>query len=255
VTEKTSVVVGFYLQLRIQSKPSHLILPKRVLVRVYYRPPNIDAEFLQEFNCFVKSVVDSQLKDIIIIGDFNYPSAHWLNGSGFSDSTTNSGFFDVLQEAGLFQLVNSPIQNCLDLLFTMNEYLIDNITVADDDSVCWKSDHKAITIDINLNRKVKKSVKCMGYNYKKGDFNSLCATLTCLPLLDIVEKESDINTAWAKWKDLFLAAFDSFIRKSNVKRSYKPPYITQVIIHALNMKKMLRKRAKSTNSPHIWERF
>jgi hypothetical protein len=93
-----------------------------------------------------------------------------------------------------------------------------------------QSDHKAITVDINLNRKVKKSVKCMGYNYKKGDFNSLCATLTCLPLLDIVEKESDINTTWAKWKDLFLTAFDSFIWKSNVKRSYKPPYITQVII-------------------------
>jgi hypothetical protein len=62
-------------------------LPKRVLVCVCYRPPNADAVFLQEFNRFVKSVADSQLKDIIIIviGDFNYPSAHWLNGSGFSD--------------------------------------------------------------------------------------------------------------------------------------------------------------------------
>jgi hypothetical protein len=122
-----------------------------------------------------------------------------------------------------------------------------------------KSDHKAITADINLNRKVKQSVKRMVYNYKKSDFNSLeeslRATLTSLPLLDTVEKESDINTAWAKWKDLFLAAVDSFIPKSNVKRSYKPPYITQEIIHALNTKKTLRKRAKSTNSPHIWERF
>ena len=116
-------------------------LPKRVLVCVCYRPPNADAEFLQEFNRFFKSLADSQLKDIIIIGDFNYPSrsAHWLNGSGFSDSTTDSGFFDVLQEAGLFQLVNSPTrgQNLLDLLFKTNEYLIDNITVTDDDSVCF----------------------------------------------------------------------------------------------------------------------
>jgi hypothetical protein len=158
----------------------------------------------------------------------------------------------VLQEAGLFQLVNSPTrgQNLLDLLFTTNEYLIDNITVTDDDSVCLKSDHKAITADINLNRKVKQSVKRMVYNYKKGDFNSLRATLMCLPLLDTVEKESDINTAWAKWKDLFLAAVDSY-----VKGSYKPPYITQEIIHALNTKKTLRKRAKATNSPHIWEQF
>ena len=54
----------------------------------------------------------------------------------------------------------------------------------------FKSDHKAITADINLNRKVKQSVRRMVYNYKKGDFNSLRATLTCLPLLDTVEKEN-----------------------------------------------------------------
>jgi hypothetical protein len=54
------------------------------LVCVCYRPPNAGAEFLQEFNRFVKSVADSQLKDIIIIGDFNYPSAHWLNGWSLS---------------------------------------------------------------------------------------------------------------------------------------------------------------------------
>jgi hypothetical protein len=96
-------------------------------------------------------------------------------------------FTDVLQEAGLFQLVNSPTrgQNLLDLILTTNEYLIDNISVTDDDSVCLKSDHKAITSDISLIRKMPKPVKRLVYNYKNGNFDSLRASLRCLPLLDL----------------------------------------------------------------------
>ena len=205
-----------------------------------YRPPNAGSEFLQEFTRFLKCAKDSRHKDIIILGDFNFPSIHWLNGSVFSDTSTDSGFSDVLQEAGLLQLVNSAThgQNLLHLLPTMNEYLIDNISVTDDDSVCLKSDHKAITSDINLIRKLSKPVKRMVYNYKNGDFDSLRATLRCLPLLDLVDSESDIDSAWSKWKHLFLAGVDSHIPKTNVKSSYKPPYITQEVIHMLTRSRL-----------------
>ena len=103
--------------------------------------------------------------------------------------------------------------------------------MTDDDSVCLKSDHKAITSDISLIRKMPKPVKRLVYNYKNGNFDSLRASLRCLPLLDLVE--GDIDSAWTKWKDLILAAVDSHIPKIKVKNSYKPPYITQEVIHAL----------------------
>ena len=63
------------------------------------------------------------------------------------ESGQESGFTDVLQESGQeSQLVNSPTrgQNVLDLLLTSNEYLIDNISVTDEDSTSLKSYHKAI---------------------------------------------------------------------------------------------------------------
>ena len=125
--------------------------------------------------------------------------------------------------------------------------------MTDDDFSCVKSDHKAITSDINLRRKVIKLIKRMVYNYKNGDFDSLRATLRCLPLLDLVENESDIDSARTKWKDLFLATVNKRIPKIKVKSSYKPPYITEDIIHALNKKETLRKRAKSTNSSSLWD--
>ena len=75
----------------------------------------------------------------------------------------------------------------LDLILTTNEYLINNITVTDEESVSLKSDHKAITADINIIRKFKKPEKRSVYDYGKGDFNSLRVALRSLPLLDIVE--------------------------------------------------------------------
>ena len=128
---------------------------KKVLVCACYRPPNVGVEFQQEFNRFLKCASNSNYKDIIILGDFNLPSIKWLNGSGFSDLTVESSFTDVLQDSGLFQLIDSPTRgkNVLDLILTTNEYLINNITVTDEESVSLKSDHKPITADINIIRK------------------------------------------------------------------------------------------------------
>ena len=228
-----------------------------VLVCVCYRPPNADHEFLQEFSRFLQCAKESKCKNVIILGDFNYPLIQWLDGSGFSDVSTDNNFTDVLQEAGLFQLINSPTrgQNVLDLLLTTNEYLIDHISVTDDDYTCVKSDHKAITADIKHLRKVNKPIKRMVYNYKNGDFDTLRAMLRCLPLLNLVESESDIDSTWTIWKGVFLSIVDAHIPKIKVKSSYKPPYITKEVIHALNKKETIRKRAKSANSPSLWNRF
>jgi exonuclease III len=110
-------------------------MSKNVLVCVCYRPPNAGIEFHQEFERFLKFANESRYKEIIVLGDFNFPSIHWLNGSGFSDATIESRFTDYLQESRLFQLINVPTRghNLIDLLLTTNEYFVHNITVTDDD--------------------------------------------------------------------------------------------------------------------------
>ena len=47
------------------------------------------------------------------------------------------------------------------------------------------------------------------YNYNKGDFAALRESLKLLPLTDIVLCEDDIDIAWSKWCDTFLAAVDT----------------------------------------------
>jgi hypothetical protein len=42
-----------------------------------YRPPDSSSDFLHELNRFLKFFADSQFKDVVLIGDFNYPNIQW----------------------------------------------------------------------------------------------------------------------------------------------------------------------------------
>ena len=53
---------------------------KRVLVAVCYRPLDAENDFLHNLNGFVKSAINSNIKDIILLGDFNFPNIQWVNG-------------------------------------------------------------------------------------------------------------------------------------------------------------------------------
>ena len=152
---------------------------KRVLVAVCYRPPGAENDFLHNLNGFVKSAINSNIKDIILLGDFNFPNIQWVNGLGFADTSSETIFTDMLQENSFFQLINLPTRgsNILDLIHTTNENLVENIEITDDEAVSLSSDHKAIVFDIHLHRKPKKLPKRTVYNYNKGDFAALRESL------------------------------------------------------------------------------
>lgn len=185
-----------------------------------YRPPNAGIKILHDLNSFQKFAFDSKYKDFILLGDLNFPSIQWLNGSGFSDLSNENGFIAV----------NSATrgQNTIVLVLTNIDNIVNEIVVCTcGDSVSLKSDHEIITLDVYLKRKSKLLTKRLVYNYKKGDFDSLGATLRSLPLSDIVLGENEIASAWAKWKDS--CSVDIYILKGFIKRSYKPPYTLQAI--------------------------
>ena len=75
--------------------------------------------------------------------------------------------------------------------------------------------------DIHLHRKPKKLPKRIVYNYNKGDFAALRESLKLLPLTDIVLSEDDIDIAWTKCCNTFLAVVNTFIpRKANQQILY-----------------------------------
>ena len=126
-----------------------------------YRPPNADSDFLHNLNSFIEFAIKSNLKDIIFLDDFNFPTIQWINGSGFPVTLCETSFTDSLQDHGFLQLVTSPTRgsNILDLVLTTNEYLVENIKTTDDEAVSLKSDHKSIMFDVLLNHKPQFAAK------------------------------------------------------------------------------------------------
>ncbi len=61
-------------------------ISKRLLVAVCYRPPNAGDDFFQNLTNFFMAATKANLKDIILLGDFSFPTIEWLNGSGFSET-------------------------------------------------------------------------------------------------------------------------------------------------------------------------
>lgn len=230
----------------------------KVLVAVCYRPPNSSNDFVCELNRFLKLVSESQFKDVVLIGDFNYPNVNWTDGSGFSCVGVETAFTNIIAEYNYIQLVQSPTRgnNIIDLVLTTNEHLIDNIEVTSDDCISLHSDHNALIFNLCLYREPKQSVNRVVYNYARGDFDGLVNALWNTPLLDIVQNErQDVNTAWSKWKNTFLKVVNRFIPQTNLKRSFTPPYITKDLLHAIKKKESLRRKAKASNTPELWDKF
>ena len=93
------------------------ILPiqgETILIGSFYRPPDTDITPMDELKVFLSSF--SQAKkfknNVIIAGDFNFPSIIWEDGVGSIGGNPmygreiNNAFLDIINEFGLEQQVN-----------------------------------------------------------------------------------------------------------------------------------------------------
>ena len=67
------------------------------------------------------------------------------------------------------------------------------------------ADHSAITFDIATPFKARPKIKRTVFDYNRGNFNELRATLETVDLCGAVESAVDINHGWLKWKELFIS--------------------------------------------------
>ena len=59
------------------------------LFSVFYGPPELDEVFLQQFRTFLDNYSSTNLSNLIVVGDFNFPHIDWCTGgSRVSDPDT-----------------------------------------------------------------------------------------------------------------------------------------------------------------------
>ena len=115
------------------------------LVAVCYRAPD-DQKFLPHFKSVLDTACQSKYSSTLILGDFNFPSIQWIDGSGFvnSDCGFDHDFTNMLADAFLYQVIDLPTrkENILDLVLSSNPDNIVNISV--DSTFGLPSDHYCV---------------------------------------------------------------------------------------------------------------
>jgi hypothetical protein len=113
------------------------------------------------FNQTREYVDKRDFKDLLIMGDFNFPMINWSNGNINSIRNDNGiEFYETLSDTFLYQHVNVPTfkmsnemsENTLDLIFTTESSCVNGV-----DSKIVLGDivkgHLVILFDFNLNNR------------------------------------------------------------------------------------------------------
>ena len=114
----------------------------KTLIGICYRPP--DSTKIND-DALISLLAKISAKDVIIMGDFNYPKLNW------KEELLNNycPFGECLNDNFLHQMVNENTRgdNVLDLIITSNENIVDNLRV---EELFSTSDHRIIRWNVNV---------------------------------------------------------------------------------------------------------
>ena len=186
---------------------------KTINILVIYRSPNSSEVNNNELISLINNTYHLNSDELIILGDFNYPSINWNTLS--TDKHPHSAEYSILKcvlDNSLLQYVTSPTRqrgsdrpNILDLVFAKRD-VISNLSII---SPIGKSDHASITFDINISS-YKQSSSTKKLNFFKADYISICSHIRKIdwsPLL----KSSDIDYAWNYFISKIYPLIDKFV--------------------------------------------
>jgi hypothetical protein len=175
----------------------------KYLVGCLYRPS--DFTDMNDFDMVFKQARDyvdkKGFKDVLIMGDFNFPLIQWSNGSIASiknDTGIEHRFLETLRDTFLYQHVSIPTfqmsnevaSNILDLIFTTESgsacsidprFVLGNLNKG----------HLVIFFDFVLKNKVSSSAECsFKFAYSKADFNKISQFISNVDWVNLFEKMS-----------------------------------------------------------------
>ena len=192
----------------------------KTLIGICYRPPDstqINDEGL--FNLLAKI----SAKDVIIMGDFNYPKLNW------KEELLNNycPFVECLNDNFLHQMVNENTRgdNVLDLIITSNENFVDNLRV---EELFSTSDHRIIRWNVNVGSINKVNVRTQ-FNYFKGNYDVMREKIREIDW-QVRFNSLSVEEMWSEFKDVINKLREEFIpimKSRNTKQKWVTKEVTK----------------------------
>ena len=226
---------------------------KPFIVNSMYRPPNSTVELFSAYEKLIEKL-DSENKEIILIGDFN---CDWTGvKSGTMKPQTNK-LHEITEAFQFEQMIDKPTritdhsETIIDLVFTNKPELVTNFGVIH----IGISDHSLIFLQrkISVPRCEPKLINKR--NFKHYNVDAFRSDLAAC-LANLTSTIQDPNDMWSEWKDRFLAVADMHAPQETKKvRSVNSPWITKNIRQKMRHRDFLKKKAIQTKSKHYHQAY
>ena len=229
---------------------------KSVLIGAYYKPHESDQASFEEL---IKSLtlVNQTNSTVWLLGDFNLPKIDWENLKPLPDCghpTFYRECIEALNDCLLEQTVTSPTpgQNILDLFFTTNPTLVENVSI-----IPGLSDHDIVLAKVNAKPEISKQVPCTILLYKKADWDQLKQSMRDLhsELTQSDLATTSVQSMWDRFATKLEQGIDKFIptRQSGTRDGF--PWINQEICRLMRKRNKLYKRWSRSGRPYDQSKF
>ena len=169
---------------------------KTLLVGVVYRSPNSTIENNEKLLVMLRRAVTVRCDYVTICGDFNVPKIDWnANQCLDADRSYSRALLDTIEETNLFQHATNPSRfrgeqhSCLDLIFTNEEGMIDEVAEL---PPIGKSDHICQKWDLIVSEVVFRNTAFLRRNFKRANWVNIKKDLRELEI-EPMDSPNDIN--------------------------------------------------------------
>ena len=202
---------------------------EKLLIGCIYRSPSSDEDNVRELNQLIRLIGEKsrEYKNIVLVGDFNFPNIDWNLCTGKDDMSDN--FIEAVRDAFLYQVVEENTRSRVD----QNPSLIDLILVNDENMIeevkyaepIGRSDHCVLDFIVKVNRwNTNQGKETFRYNYKKANFKDLKEALSidweiCLGEKSCKEMTEEFMNILEEKMDTYIPKTRTNLRKGKVPLS------------------------------------
>ena len=221
-----------------------------LLISTWYRPPDSPTCHFDYFENIVKKV-DMTSYDYFLLGDINVdlmPGVKSINATKLND---------IFEIYGLKQLITDPTRTTpfsstlIDLCVTNAPSKITNAGIIE----LSISDHVLVYMTHKVHYKQIGSHFAQIRNMKNFDREKYIRDLEQQVWTD-VSLSNDPNVMWGTWKNMLINCIDKHAppRTKRVGKK-KSPWITSELKKNMRKRDILKKKAKQTGDPLIWQQY
>ncbi len=230
-----------------------LVVPcgKIRLVNIY-RPPGAAQGMPDALVSYIEGALQDKIPTIIF-GDFNYPNINWENCTASSKSMGQDLFLEQMVLLGLTQEICEPTHihgNILDLIFTSEPNLLQNITISSPIPGC---DHNLITSLLCVKSEIVSTYP--RYQFSKGNYDALDAALAQVDWSLAFLGVFDIDDLWNIFLEIIFYFVEQFVPTCVFSSSYNKPYWPKWVREMHTRQKLLHKKYKRTGDKNLKRQY